>query len=152
MSRSDLLNPPRRLPNIALPDALEATPVRLRAVGARSALIVMIHPECPDCTGWVEKLAEQKDELRTWKGDVSLVWRNRAAERALPFRLLLDSENRLALALGLAAPAVVIADQWGEIHEAAEAGEDHRFLPIESVVEWIRHLATSCPECEGEAF
>lgn len=151
MSRSDLLNPARKLPDITLQDALEATPVRLRPVGDRSALIVIIHPECPDCTGWVEKLAEQMDELRTWKGEVKLVG-DPAVERAYPFRRLLDSENRLALALGLAAPAVVIADQWGEIHEAAEAGEEHRFLPIESVVEWIRHLATSCPECEGEAF
>ncbi|MCA1734322.1 MAG: redoxin domain-containing protein [Acidobacteria bacterium] len=152
MSRSNLLNPPRRLPDITLQDVRERTPVRLRPAGDRSALIVMIHPECPDCTGWVEKLAEQKDELRTWKGDVKLVGRNRAAEHTFPFRLLLDSENRLAAAVGLEAPAVVIADQWGEIHEAAEAGEEHRFLPIESAVEWIRHLATSCPECEGEAF
>jgi hypothetical protein len=26
------------------------------------------------------------------------------------------------------------------------------FITIESAVEWIRHLATECPECEGEAW
>jgi hypothetical protein len=151
MTRSDLLNPSRRLPDLTLPDAREATPVRLRPTGDRSVLIVMIHPECPDCAGWLEKLAEQKEEIGSWKGDVRLV-ANEAGQLSYPFRQLLDSENRLAHALGIAAPAVVIADQWGGIHEAAEAGEEHHFLPIESTVEWIRHLATSCPECEGEAF
>jgi hypothetical protein len=151
MSRSDLLNPARRLPDITLPDAREGTPVRLRPTGDRSVLIVMIHPECPDCAGWVEKLAEQKEEIGSWKGDVRLV-ANQGGRRSYPFQALLDSEDQLARALGLAAPAVIIADQWGEIHEAEEAGEDHRFLPTESLVEWVRHLATSCPECEGEAY
>jgi hypothetical protein len=125
--------------------------VRLRPTGDRSVLIVMIHPGCSDCAAWVEKLAAQKDEIGSWKGDVRLV-EDRAAERSYPFRVLADSEKQLGQALKLAAPAVIVADQWGEIHEAAEAGEEHRFLPIESAVEWVRHLATSCPECEGEAF
>jgi len=151
MTRSDLLNPPRKLPDLALPDAREGTSVRLRTSGDRSVLIVMIHPDCSDCAAWVEKLAGQKDEIGSWKGEVRLVDRG-AAGRPHPFQRLLDSDDQLGQALGVAAPAVVIADQWGEIHEAAEAGEEHRFLPIESAVEWIRHLATSCPECEGEAF
>ena len=125
--------------------------MRLRTTGDRSVLIVLIHSDCSNCATWVEKLAAQKDEIGSWKGDVRLV-ADRAAPSSHSFQQLLDSEQRLAGALGVAAPAVVIADQWGEIHEAAEAGEEHGFLPIESAVEWIRHLATSCPECEGEAF
>ena len=151
MTRSDLLNPPLRLPDITLPDAREGTSVRLRTAGDRSVLIVMIHPDCSDCATWVEKLAAQKDEIGSWKGDVRLV-ESRGTERSYPFSVLVDPEQRVGQAVKLAPPAVIVADQWGEIHEAAEAGDEHRFLPIESAVEWIRHLATTCPECEGEAF
>src|SRR5690606_28775006 len=33
-----------------------------------------------------------------------------------------------------------------------EAGDDHRFLPPEELVEWARYLAVQCPECQGEAL
>ncbi|MFL5539848.1 MAG: TlpA family protein disulfide reductase, partial [Longimicrobiaceae bacterium] len=56
----------------------------------------------------------------------------------LPFPLLVDADGRVASALGVQAPAVVIADQWGEVHEAREAGGEHRF-PMETEIEdWLR--------------
>ncbi len=47
---------------------------------------------------------------------------------------------------------MVVADQWGEVHAAEEAGPEHRFLPPDEVEAWVRHLAVRCPECEGEAL
>lgn len=145
MSRSDLINPPRMLPDIALPDQTGAAR-RVRANGDRSVLLVLIHGGCEECRAWVAKLAEKRNEIATWKGEVRVVARG-AAEH--PFPVLLDPDARLAALVGVAVPAVVIADQWGGIHEAAEG---HAFIPIESAVEWIRYLATECPECEGEAY
>ncbi len=146
MSRSDLINPGRTLPDISLPDATGA-PRRLRASGDRSVLLILVHDGCEECEGWVAGLGGQRGEIETWKGKATIV--STAAGGGDPFPRLVDAEGRLASSVGVTAPAVVIADQWGEIHEAAEG---HAFLPIESTVEWIRSLATQCPECEGEAY
>lgn len=51
---------------------------------------------------------------------------------------------------GFTAPAVVIADQWGEI--VVEAAADVALLPRADVIaEWLQHVQHRCPECEGEA-
>ncbi len=145
MSRSDLINPSRMLPDLSLSDA-SGQPARVRAARDRSALLAFVHDGCAECRAWVGKLAGERDEIASWKGEVKIV-APRAAES--PFPLLVDPDARLGAALGIAAPAVVVADQWGGIHESAEG---HDFIPIESAVAWIRHLATACPECEGEAY
>jgi len=49
------------------------------------------------------------------------------------------------------APAVVVADQWGEVvHVAAAATVDVLPDPGE-VLTWVHFLRIRCPECEGEA-
>lgn len=51
---------------------------------------------------------------------------------------------------GLPAPAVVIADRWGEI-VGVEAADTVVGLPAAAdLVEWLRFVAHACPECEGE--
>jgi hypothetical protein len=51
---------------------------------------------------------------------------------------------------GLPAPAVVIADRWGEI-VGVEAADTVAGLPAAAdLVEWLRFVAHACPECEGE--
>ena len=48
-------------------------------------------------------------------------------------------------------PAVLVADQWGEIIYIA-AKSDIRELPqVEEVLEWLRYVESRCPECEGES-
>ena len=52
---------------------------------------------------------------------------------------------------GVPAPAVVIADRWGEVMHVA-AGETLAALPAsEDVAEWVRYVRARCAECEGEA-
>jgi hypothetical protein len=53
--------------------------------------------------------------------------------------------------LGLAAPAIVIADRWGEIAYVAETGSPSELPAFDSLIDWLRHLQNRCPECEGEA-
>lgn len=51
---------------------------------------------------------------------------------------------------GVASPAVVIADRWGEIVYVA-SGSNVADLPrLPEILEWIAYLQTRCPECEGE--
>jgi hypothetical protein len=52
---------------------------------------------------------------------------------------------------GVASPAVVIADRWGEIAYVAEAGSVSELPPYDTLVAWLRHIQSRCPECEGEA-
>jgi hypothetical protein len=49
------------------------------------------------------------------------------------------------------APAVIVADRWGEVYFAA-GGAEARDLPAPGeVVEWATFVAHECPECQGEA-
>ena len=59
---------------------------------------------------------------------------------------------RTLAAAGIPAPAVLIADQWGELFVVEPAGDDHGFIEPDEVVSWLRYLAIQCPECQGEAL
>lgn len=51
----------------------------------------------------------------------------------------------------VSAPAVVVADRWGEIVFAA-ASFDVADLPApRELMEWLEYVRNQCPECEGEA-
>jgi hypothetical protein len=52
---------------------------------------------------------------------------------------------------GVASPGVLIADRWGEIAYVAEAGSASELPLYDSLIDWLRHLQSRCPECEGEA-
>ena len=51
----------------------------------------------------------------------------------------------------MSAPAVVVADRWGEVVFSA-ATSDVADLPApQELVEWVSYVMNQCPECEGEA-
>jgi hypothetical protein len=52
---------------------------------------------------------------------------------------------------GVAFPGVVIADRWGEITFSAEARSASELPPYDTLIDWLRHIQSRCPECEGEA-
>jgi len=52
---------------------------------------------------------------------------------------------------GLSAPAVVVADRWGEIVYATATADPADLPPTRELLEWISYVETRCPECEGEA-
>ena len=51
---------------------------------------------------------------------------------------------------GVSAPAIVIADRWGEVVFAAEAGDVAGLPSPDDLIEWVRYTLNKCPECEGE--
>lgn len=52
---------------------------------------------------------------------------------------------------GLPAPSVVVADRWGEIQHLVEMEASLEGAPEPAELrDWLRYLATRCPECEGE--
>ena len=52
---------------------------------------------------------------------------------------------------GISAPAVVIADRWGEILFAVERSDVADLPAPQELVEWLNYVSNQCPECEGEA-
>jgi hypothetical protein len=104
--------------------------VHYTTIWQRQHLLLVILPATPaDGEGsWVETLTAEAAQYK----DVALV------------------VTRDAIA-GIHGPAVVVADRWGEVVYAA-AAESVRELPrVEELVEWVEHVRSKCPECEGEA-
>jgi hypothetical protein len=52
---------------------------------------------------------------------------------------------------GLPAPGVLVADRWGEIAYVSSSGDAVDLPSVQELVDWIVHVQTRCPECEGEA-
>lgn len=49
------------------------------------------------------------------------------------------------------APAVVVADQWGEVTHVSTAATVAGLPRSEDVLTWVHAVRMRCPECEGEA-
>lgn len=160
MGRAELTNPQRRLPDLSLASVPEGVLQPVRPRGRRAPVVVLVHGSgCAPCRAYLDLLAAANASLQEWDGCVRVVLpgsveatRPLHAERQLPFAMLADPEQRLARACRVAPPAVVIADQWGEIHSCTSAGPEHEWPAPAEVVEWLRYLAIQCPECEGEAL
>lgn len=152
-NRDALTNPPRRLPDLALPAVRDGAPTPLRARGRKAPLLLLLHgPGCPDCADYLRRVGERLPDLREWDGRPLLILEEPAGNDDGAIDRVVDPEGRAAAALDVEAPAVVVADQWGEVHLAAVAGDEHRFPTPEELVGWARYLAVHCPECEGEAL
>lgn len=157
MARSTLTNPSRRLPHISLPpaDGGKDVPVIWRRTGP---ILLFLHAEeCAPCREYAASVAEELVPIQEWDGRPLIVVAG-GTEAAAHYPIdsgipvLYDSANRLGEKLGVSAPAVVVADQWGEVYESHPAGEGHDFLAPDELVGWAQTIATKCPECEGEAF
>jgi hypothetical protein len=158
--RSQLTNPQRRLPDLSLPAFPAGALTPLRGSGRQAPVLVLVHGlGCTECRAYLEDLAVERDSILEWDGcllvvtpDAPGVAVNPGGAFEPPVLLLSDPSQQLARAISIGAPAVVIADQWGEIHAAEGAGSEHRFPGPAELVEWVRYLAVQCPECEGEAY
>lgn len=145
-----------RLPALLLP-ALDGGPaVPLRTHGRYATVMVTVHADCRSCEHYLEELTSAHDDVREWDGRViAVVTDGDAAPPRLqhtlhgPLRIARDREHRLRAA-GVPTPAVLIADQWGELFVVEDAREEHTFLSAAEVVAWLRYLAMQCPECQGE--
>lgn len=146
-----------RLPAVALPLPADGGRVDLRSGRRLSTVIVTVHAGCAECRHYLAALRAVEAEIRDWDGRVLVVADQEAdSAEALSspgkvLRVVRDPDDRLRRA-GVPTPAILIADQWGEIHAAEPAGPGHAFIAPDEVVSWLRYLAIQCPECQGEAL
>jgi hypothetical protein len=62
---------------------------------------------------------------------------------ALPFPVVVDGSGAIARAADVAPPALVVTDQWGEVHAAAAVG-GAPWMPPAEIERWVRWLAIRC--------
>jgi hypothetical protein len=69
--------------------------------------------------------------------------------------LLADYEARCVITSepvpDVVAPAVIVADRWGEVYLAAHANDVSDLPSADEIFECLRSVAHECPECQGEA-
>jgi hypothetical protein len=143
--------PRRRLPDIALPPLDGGPRVALRAPRQGTVLVLLGAGVGERDGAYLRALAAAEPELRGWDGRVLVVVEGADPEArtaldalALPFPVLADPDGAVTAAAGVAAPAVAVVDQWGEVHAARGAGAEEPWLPVREVEQWLRFLSIRC--------
>jgi hypothetical protein len=137
-----------RIPDIALPPLAggASVPLRMRRMG--TVLVLLGAVPRPGDAAWLASLVEVEPSLREWDGRVVVVVQPGAAvpellgmEHVIP--TVVDDAGRVARAAGVSAPALVVTDQWGEVHVAVEA-HGAPWMPPSELERWVRFLAVRC--------
>jgi hypothetical protein len=101
---------------------------------------------------YLRALAEAEPALRGWDGRVLVVVAagnasavaSELAALELPFPVLADPTAVVAAAAGVEPPALVVSDQWGEVHASVRAADPTGWLPPTEVEQWLRFIAVRC--------
>jgi hypothetical protein len=147
--------PRRRLPDAALPPLVGGPPVPLRVPRHSAALVLLGGAPGPAERDFLAQLAADGASVTGWDGRVLVVVSGAAAgsaaagsaavsDEAEPFPVLADPAGTVAAAAGVTPPALVVADQWGEVHWHAPAGDGRPWPPVREVEQWARFLAIRC--------
>ncbi|HXG33448.1 MAG TPA: hypothetical protein VNJ11_08790 [Bryobacteraceae bacterium] len=134
------------LPDVALPLIRGGRIEPLRPAFGRTTVLLILHePFCPSCQHYLDELGELSEEFSIWEGRLLVVAPDtspayRCPGFGLPVR---DPENRLGTR-GMA--YFLVADRYGQVWEAAPAGDSHPFPPPREITEWLKYLGTLCPE------
>ena len=121
--------------------------IHLRSTRGPITVIIVHSADCEKCVAYVEELVQLQSEIRDWGGHIIVAVRDNSGALRLPhttdvLQTIDDSDEQLPWRV----PAVIVADEWGEVFFDAEL--DHSFMPAQEVLEWLRFVAIQCPECE----
>lgn len=151
--------PGTRLPDLTLP-TLDGGTVRWRSPAEGSPVVVFLHsPACSSCRSYLDGLARAAPDFRDWSGRVLVVFATAdtgsapeagdATAQAWPFVVSVDEDGKARARCGIGEDhaAVIIADRWGEVYFAAGEKSERALPDPPAIEEWLRYLATQCPEC-----
>ena len=149
----DYHRPPARprLPEISLPAADGDREHPLRAHRRGTVLVLLGDGVRDGDTDWLRRLVAHETELAGWYGRVLVVagvadagQARELAAAGVAFPIVVDAAARVATAAGVAAPALVVADQWGEVHVAEHVADDDAWMAPAEVEQWLRTIAIRC--------
>jgi hypothetical protein len=135
------------VPGVALVDSSTGRSLALWGFrGRRSQVLCFLHPRCPECRAFLERLEGVEEDIRLADGMVRAV-----AEEEVggPFPTLLDPDGaaRAAILGGPGRPPVVLVlDRYGAA-AASFPAPGHDFPHPSAVTATLWHLALACPEC-----
>lgn len=145
----------QRLHAFTLPDAT-GQPVQVWQYRQRSNVLLFFHHgrDCAACEAFLHVLAAHLEIYRQEETAVLAIGPDEpasnqqiAARLGHPFPLLSDPAGRVIAQQGLALPALIIADRWGEIWAAWLGGTTHQFPSEQDIVQWLSFIEIQCPEC-----
>ena len=150
--RDQLTNPERRLPDIRLPRGSDGENRALRPAPRSSRVIFLAHGHgCAQCAAYARSLAVAEADLSEWDARLLVISRD-PMEAGPEVETLLDTDGRVERALSLRPPAVLVVDEWGQVHHTSASDDSHSLPGAAELVSWARYLAIQCPECQGEAL
>ncbi|HEY8469109.1 MAG TPA: hypothetical protein VIL18_05675 [Longimicrobiales bacterium] len=152
------LRPGQRVPAASLPAVPDGRLVALREPARGAPVIVVLRSADPEEGSEVLlRLTQAHHSLDIWAGrplvivpaSVENAARLVGSVDGVPFSVLADPDGEVRRRLGVPADraALVIADRWGVVYNAVEADTARDLPPVDEVIEWVRYLATQCPEC-----
>ena len=140
-----------RLPDTALTPVAGGGAVPLRVARHSAVLVLLDGAPGPEDRVFLDELAAGAPEIAGWDGRVLVVIAGDATQTGeavaalgLPFPVLADPAGTVLAAAGVAAPALVVADQWGEVHWVVPTGEGLPWPPVAEAEQWARFLAIRC--------
>jgi hypothetical protein len=122
-------------------------------------LAVLHGADCDRCNAYANALAEAQPAFRSWDGRLVLARPDHGGDEAGRDANSMDVASPDAATRDAAArdtvtvrdtfggaPRVVVADRFGHIFHVEDGGEAHRLPEPRALEEWLRFLATQCPE------
>lgn len=142
-----------RLPNLRLPRADSGHPRPLRGPHRDAVVVIALHdPGCDECARFLGRLARARPRFRLWDGSVRAVTDSHAAgplqdELGDAVDVLVDTDRKLLDRLDVSAgPVTLVADRYGQLFDLSYAGAAHTLAAPRELEEWLKYLATQCPE------
>jgi hypothetical protein len=103
---------------------------------------------------YLRDLTAAADDFRLWNGRVIVVMPDGqgaaigGTERHPTIAVVTDSEGEAEhCGVREGEDAILIADRWGEVYFGARGASPSALPDSAEIEEWLRFLATQCPEC-----
>jgi hypothetical protein len=96
----------------------------------------------PYITSWEEHF----EDLRGWYGRPLLITETAEPNSSLPHAHI-AADQWSTLGIEPEACALIIADRWGLVYDSRQTVDFSDLPNVAEVEEWLRFLATQCPEC-----
>ncbi len=128
----------------------------LRVQGQEAHIVFFPHAACALCDEYVSTLAGGARALRDWDARPVVVVgageeaRGRALAATAPGVTVLAEPAGVSIRTRGEIPpgsaALLVADRFGDIWHGYDMGAGHSFPGIPELEDWLRFLATQCPE------
>src|SRR5262245_27938537 len=145
----DLIQPGARLP----PMQIEFADGRVEPLDAPergSPALLFVRAETVEVArSYLDSWARKLPDLSSWYGRPMLVTETAPADTAIPAVpwVIARADDWTRLGIEPRANALIIADRWGVVYFAQKTMTFTDLPAVSEVEQWLRYLATQCPEC-----